>query len=77
MIQQGDLITLDVAARSLHLHVPDEELAKRKQDWKQTKPVTDRGYVSLYVKHVEQSHLGADLDFLKGASGSEVLRDSH
>lgn len=77
VIQQGDLITLDVAARSLHLHVPDEELAKRKQDWKQTKPVTDRGYVSLYVKHVEQSHLGADLDFLKGASGSEVLRDSH
>ena len=39
--------------------------------------LTERGYVSLYIKHVEQSHLGADLDFLKGASGSEVVRDSH
>jgi L-arabonate dehydrase len=77
VIQHGDLITLDVAARSLHLHVPDEELAKRKQEWKQTMALMQRGYVSLYINHVEQSHLGADLDFLKGASGSEVLRDSH
>jgi dihydroxy-acid dehydratase len=77
VIQNGDLITLDVAARSLHLHVADEELAKRKQKWKQTTALTERGYVSLYINHVEQSHLGADLDFLKGASGSEVLRDSH
>jgi L-arabonate dehydrase len=77
VIQQGDLITLDVAARLLHLHVPDDELVKRKQHLKQMPAITNRGYVSLYVKHVEQSHLGADLDFLKGASGSEVLRDSH
>jgi dihydroxy-acid dehydratase len=26
---------------------------------------------------VEQANLGADLDFLKGGSGSEVLKDSH
>ena len=50
---------------------------KRKQQWKPATVITERGYVSLYIKHVEQSHLGADLDFLKGASGSEVLRDSH
>ncbi|MCW3119426.1 MAG: dihydroxy-acid dehydratase [Chitinophagaceae bacterium] len=77
VIQNNDLITLDVAGRSLHLHVSDEELAKRKEQWKPLKGITERGYVSLYVNHVEQAHLGADLDFLKGASGSEVLRDSH
>ena len=36
-----------------------------------------RGYVHFYQKHVEQAHLGADMDFLKGGSGSEVTRDSH
>ena len=77
VIQDGDLITLDVAARRLHLHVADEELAKRKQQWKPLASITGRGYVNLYINHVEQSHLGADLDFLKGSSGSEVLRDSH
>jgi L-arabonate dehydrase len=77
VIQNGDLITLDVAGRVLHLQVSDEELAKRKQQWKPVKEITERGYVSLYINHVEQAHLGADLDFLKGGSGSEVLRDSH
>ncbi|MBS1576049.1 MAG: dihydroxy-acid dehydratase, partial [Bacteroidetes bacterium] len=77
VIKSGDLITLDVAARSLHLHVEDNELEKRKKEWKSPPTITERGYVSLYLKHVEQSHLGADLDFLKGASGSEVVRDSH
>lgn len=77
VIQDGDLITLDVAERTLHLHVDDEELMIRKHAWRQPKPIAARGYVNLYVKHVEQSHLGADLDFLKGSSGSEVLRDSH
>jgi len=52
-------------------------LTNRKKQWKPPATVTDRGYVSLYIQHVEQSHLGADFDFLKGASGSEVLRDSH
>jgi len=44
------------------------------------KPATgkaSRGYSWLYQQHVEQANLGADLDFLKGGSGSEVLKDSH
>ncbi len=77
VIQDGDMITLDVPGRSLHVDLSDEELQKRKQQWKPLAPVTERGYVSLYVNHVEQAHAGADLDFLKGASGSEVTRDSH
>jgi len=77
VIQTGDIITLDVPNRSLHVDVSDEELQRRKQNWKPPKPGAERGYVSLYINHVEQSHVGADLDFLKGGSGSEVTRDSH
>jgi dihydroxy-acid dehydratase len=77
VIQDGDMITLDVPNRSLHVNVSDEELRRRRQNWKPQKPAANRGYVSLYIEHVEQSHVGADLDFLKGGSGSEVTRDSH
>lgn len=77
MIEDGDFISLDVANRTLTLEVTDEELARRKEIWKPIHKKYDRGYVSLYQRHVQQAHLGADLDFLVGGSGSEVTRDSH
>lgn len=77
LIQNGDLITLDVAKRLLTLNVSEEELNKRKASWKPRHKTYARGYVQLYQKHVQQAHLGADLDFLVGGSGSEVTRDSH
>jgi L-arabonate dehydrase len=77
VIRDGDIISLDVANRSLKLEVSEAELAKRKSTWKPRVKFSDRGYVHLYQNHVEQAHLGADLDFLKGKSGSEVTRDSH
>jgi dihydroxy-acid dehydratase len=77
VIESGDLITLDVPAGSLHVHLSDEELQQRKQNIKPFQPVTERGYVSLYINHVQQAHQGADLDFLRGGSGSQVTRDSH
>ena len=77
VIQNGDMISLDVANRSLTLEVSDEELTRRKKAWKPIHKKYDRGYVSLYQKHVQQAHLGADMDYLVGGSGSEVTRDSH
>jgi dihydroxy-acid dehydratase len=77
VVQSGDVIELNVPNRSLQLLVSDEEVARRKQVWSSTAFPIERGYVQLYVRHVEQAHLGADFDFLKGASGSEVTRDSH
>ena len=77
VIRTGDVITLDVPNRTLHVDLTDDELERRKKEFKPAPPVTSRGYVSLYVKHVQQAHLGADMDFLVGNSGSEVLRDSH
>lgn len=77
VIENGDSITLDVANRLLHVHVSDEELAVRKSKWQPPLPADNRGYVNLYISSVEQAHLGADFNFLKGKSGSDITRDSH
>jgi dihydroxy-acid dehydratase len=77
LVQNGDLITLDVAAGRLHLHVSDEELATRRAAWVPPAPAATRGYTKLYVEHVLQANEGADLDFLVGRSGAAVPRDNH
>jgi len=77
LVRDGDLIELDVPARRLQLLVSDEELANRRAAWVPPGPVATRGYVKLYIDHVQQAHLGADLDLLVGSSGSIVERDSH
>jgi dihydroxy-acid dehydratase len=77
VVQNGDLISVDVANRSITLNVTTAELQKRKSQWKTRVTFQSRGYVHLYQNHVEQAHLGADMDFLRGGSGSEVTRDSH
>jgi dihydroxy-acid dehydratase len=77
LVQNGDIISLDAHNRTLQLEVSEEELAVRSAAWKQTEKMHARGYVHLYQTHVEQAHLGADMNFLKGGSGSEVARDSH
>ena len=55
----------------------DEELAGRLVHFKPLDLGYDRGYVNMYIRHVMQAHEGADFDFLRGGSGSEVKRDSH
>lgn len=77
LVQNGDMIELDVEKRKLHLDISDEELKKRKAAWKAPEPAAARGYVKFYIDHVQQAHLGADLDLLQGGSGSEVTRDLH
>jgi dihydroxy-acid dehydratase len=77
IVQDGDLITLDVEQRLLQLHVAEDEIEKRKSAISSSVPIADRGYVKLYQEHVQGAHLGADLDFLRGSSGSNVTKDSH
>jgi L-arabonate dehydrase len=77
IVQDGDIIKLDVAAGVLHLDLSEAEIARRKRLLAPLANLTNRGYTYLYQTHVEQAHLGADFDFLRGGSGSEVLRDSH
>ncbi|MGE6783863.1 L-arabinonate dehydratase [Ensifer adhaerens] len=79
LVQNGDMIAVDVPARTIHLDVSDEELARRRAAWvSPVKPLTG-GYAGLYVKSVMQADTGADLDFLVGPRGAEIPmnRDSH
>ncbi len=79
LVEDGDFIELDVPGRKLHLDVPDDELARRAP----SRPLVEgyaaprRGWERLYVDHVQQADTGADLDFLVGATGPGVARESH
>ena len=79
LVQTGDMIVLDVAARTLNMEVSAEVLATRSPSLASTSayaaPV--RGWSKLYVDHVQGADLGADLDFLNGSSGEKVSRESH
>jgi L-arabonate dehydrase len=76
LVRNGDFIEVDVPGRRLHLDVSDAELSNRRAAWKAPE-APRRGWYKLYVDHVQQAHLGADLDVLVGGSGAEVSRDSH
>jgi len=76
LVQSGDTIVLDVKQRVIQVEIDDATLAARRAQW--TPPsLPARGWERLYVEHVQQAHLGADLDFLVGKSGAKVARDSH
>jgi L-arabonate dehydrase len=77
LVQDGDMIALDVDARTLHLEVSDEELARRKRAWKAPVLPVPGGYQQLYVTHVGQADAGADFDFLVGCRGADIARESH
>ncbi|HEX3384166.1 MAG TPA: dihydroxy-acid dehydratase, partial [Mucilaginibacter sp.] len=77
VIRDGDVITLDVYRGILNVDLSDLEITERKRQLQQNTDIAKRGYVYLYQNHVEQAHLGADMDFLKGGSGSEIHKDSH
>jgi len=77
LVRNGDMIELDVAARRLRLDIEDSEIERRRSAWKPAEPPSARGYCRLYYDHVLQADRGADLDFLVGASGAAVPRESH
>jgi len=65
LVQNGDVIELDVAARRLSLHVSDDELEKRRADWQPPPAKYGRGYGALYLEHINQANEGCDFDFLE------------
>ncbi len=68
LVRDGDLIELDVAARKLELRVNDDELARRRADWKPQPPHYERGFGALYAAHVTQADKGCDFDFLEAGA---------
>ena len=68
LVKNGDLISLDVADRSLNLDVSDQELAKRRAEWKAPPGRFERGYGWMFSRHIKQANEGCDFDFLKPLS---------
>ncbi|WP_340161820.1 L-arabinonate dehydratase [uncultured Hoeflea sp.] len=77
VVQNGDMIDLDVEARSLHVDISDDEMAARLKAWKPAAAMAPSGYAWLHQTHIQGADTGADLDFLIGCRGSPVGKDSH
>jgi L-arabonate dehydrase len=65
IIQTGDEVVLDVAARTLNVTLTEDEIAKRSAAFVPPAPHYDRGYGKLFIDHVTQADEGCDFDFLK------------
>jgi dihydroxy-acid dehydratase len=64
LVRTGDLITLDVAARSLSIDISEQELVLRQSQWQPPEPKFARGYGALYTEHITQANEGCDFAFL-------------
>lgn len=64
LVRDGDLVTLDIDARRIDMQVSDEEIARRRAEWRKPIPKFSRGYGVMYLKHVQQADTGCDFDFL-------------
>jgi dihydroxy-acid dehydratase len=70
-VRDGDLVELNVPARSLTLRVSDEELTRRRAEWKPPELQYPRGFGRLHALHVMQANRGCDFDFLAGTASIE------
>ncbi|NOZ83921.1 MAG: dihydroxy-acid dehydratase [Epsilonproteobacteria bacterium] len=62
LVRDGDKIIIDVKRRSIMLDVSDEEIKKRKSEWKPKEPKIAKGYLKRYSKLVTSSSRGAILE---------------
>jgi dihydroxy-acid dehydratase len=72
LVKTGDLITVDVPARTIHLEVSDAELATRRAAWTPPAKRYERGYGWIFSKHILQADQGCDFDFLETSFGAPV-----
>ncbi len=62
VIEEGDLISIDIEARSVDLDLPEAEIAGRLAKWKPAEPKVKRGILGICAKTALQADLGGMLD---------------
>ncbi len=62
LVENGDTITIDAQKREMTLHIDDEEMARRKQNWQQPAPKYTRGLLAKYARTVSSASTGAVTD---------------
>ncbi|GGF19719.1 dihydroxy-acid dehydratase [Aliidongia dinghuensis] len=72
LLKTGDIVSIDVAARSIRMEVSDEELARRRAEWVPPPVRFERGYGWVFTKHIQQASEGCDFDFLRTDFGAPV-----
>jgi dihydroxy-acid dehydratase len=72
LLRTGDVVSIDVDARSIRMEVSDAELARRRAAWKQPEVRFERGYGWVFTKHIQQANEGCDFDFLRTDFGAPV-----
>ena len=61
LVEPGDMISIDIPARTIHLEVSDEDLARRQAAWRKHPPKVDHGYLARYAAQVTSADTGAVL----------------
>jgi dihydroxy-acid dehydratase len=72
LVRSGDVISVNVAERSITLDVSDPELALRRAAWVPTPQPFERGYGWMFSRHVLQADQGCDFDFLQTGFGAPI-----
>ncbi|MFT4726127.1 MAG: dihydroxy-acid dehydratase [Granulosicoccus sp.] len=72
LVKTGDIISIDVEARSLIMEISDEELTARREAFVPLSPRYERGFGYMFSKHVSQAPHGCDFDFLQTDFGEAV-----
>ncbi len=65
LVRSGDIISVDVAARTIELKISEDEMVSRRKQWKPPVDKYPRSYTRLYMDHVTQANDGCDFDFLE------------
>jgi dihydroxy-acid dehydratase len=68
LVRTGDMIELDVPARSIRLCIDDADMARRRAEWTPRPTLYSRSYTALYQRHVSQADEGCDFDFLAASA---------
>lgn len=66
LVEEGDIIKIDINANTLDMEVSDEELARRRANWKPRQPKVTTGYLARYASMVTSGNRGAILEVKEG-----------
>ncbi|MCK8783963.1 L-arabinonate dehydratase [Roseomonas sp. NAR14] len=72
LLRTGDIVSIDVEARTIDMEVSDEELERRRAAWAPPPARFERGYGFMFTKHIQQADEGCDFDFLRTEFGAPV-----
>jgi len=64
LLRTGDLVSIDIPARTLNMLVEEDELERRRAGWTVPKPKFERGYGWMFSQHISQADQGCDFDYL-------------